>query len=142
MDYENIVNTNIPYTYQKMLADLTNLNAVYPFLEVSSIGEILKKDFYSYDAKYVNSINTIIDPIDIDNKIKERIRRIAKKAYRACNCRGLSRVDFFLTKDNKIYLNEINTMPGFTNISMYPKLMEYYGYSIDKLIDKLISIAI
>lgn len=109
----------------------------------SPLGEILPKgEFYSYNAKYIDDSKTIIPkdiPIDISNKIKN----IAIKAYKALDCSGLSRVDFFLEKDtNRIILNEINTMPGFTTISMYPKLWESTNLSYSKLLDKLISLAL
>ena len=109
----------------------------------SFIGEIGKNnDFYDYESKYINnSVNLIISANIPDESAKE-IRQIAVDAYKAMGCKGLSRVDFFLTEQNEIILNEINTMPGFTPISMYPKLMEdlgmTYGYLIDKLIEQAI----
>ncbi|MBQ5311437.1 MAG: D-alanine--D-alanine ligase, partial [Oscillospiraceae bacterium] len=69
------------------------------------------------------------------------IRDTAVKAFKAIGCFGLSRVDFFLTEDGKVYLNEINTMPGFTSISMYPKLMDNFGISYSELLDKLIALS-
>ena len=112
-------------------------------VEASPIGEILPKgEFYSYNAKYIDDSETII-PNDIDKIVYDKIRSIAVKAYKALDCRGLSRVDFFLEKDtNRIILNEINTMPGFTTISMYPKLWESVGISYKELLDKLINLAL
>ena len=112
-------------------------------LLASSIGEIIPDDkFYSYDDKYKNKEPKIVIPASIDESISKEIKRLAKKAYKAASCEGLSRVDFFLEdKTNKIYLNEINTLPGFTNISMYPKLFEYDGISYSNLIDRLIELA-
>ena len=81
-------------------------------------------------------------PLNPDEEIQEQIRKYAVRAFKAIDGHGLSRVDFFLDKKtNHIYLNEINTLPGFTSISMYPQLMEDYGYSYSELLDKLIEIA-
>lgn len=109
-------------------------------IDSSCVGEILPADnFYSYDAKYNNSSSRIEIPAQIPNEISEEIRKIAKKAYKAVDAKGLARVDFFVEKNtNKVYLNEINTMPGFTNISMYPKLWEKSGKSYSNLLDELI----
>ena len=77
----------------------------------------------------------------ISKEQKEKIKKLAKEAYLAIDGNGLSRVDFFVeNKTNKIYINEINTMPGFTEISMYPKLFEKYGYKYSELLDKIIQI--
>lgn len=112
-------------------------------VESSPLGEILPNgEFYSYSAKYVDNSKTIILD-DIDKNISDKIRKTAIKAYKSLDCFGLSRVDFFLEKDtNRIILNEINTMPGFTTISMYPKLWESTGLSYSELLDKLISLAL
>lgn len=112
-------------------------------VEASPLGEILPKgEFYSYNAKYVDDSKTII-PDDIDKDISDKVRETAIKAYKSLDCSGLSRVDFFLEKDtNRIILNEINTLPGFTTISMYPKLWESTGLSYSELLDKLISLAL
>ena len=111
---------------------------------VSGVGEIKPADeYYSYEAKYNNKNSITEIPAKIEYKLVEEIRAQAKKAFKAIDGKGLSRVDFFIEKDsNKIYINEINTLPGFTNISMYPKLFEEYGISYEKLIDKLIELAI
>lgn len=111
---------------------------------VSGIGEIKPADeYYSYEAKYNNKNSITEIPAKIDYELVEKIREQAKKAFKAIDGKGLSRVDFFVEKDsNKIYINEINTLPGFTNISMYPKLFEEYGISYKKLIDKLIELAL
>ena len=109
----------------------------------SNVGEIKAADeFYSFDAKYKNSKSRTVIPADIPEKIAEEIRKQAIKAFKAIDGRGLSRVDFFVEKDtNKIYINEINTMPGFTNISMYPKLFESVGIKYDELLDTLLKLA-
>ena len=109
-------------------------------LEVSKAGEINNNTFYSYESKYIDKTSTIV-PANINNELQDKIRNIASIAYKICDCNGLSRVDFFLDKDDNIIFNEINTMPGFTDISMYPKLMENYGYSYSNLLDKLIELA-
>ena len=92
----------------------------------STVGEIQSaEEFYSYDAKYNNSESKTIIPAKIEKKQIEEIKRLAIKAFKTIDGRHLSRVDFFIEKEtNKIYINEINTMPGFTQISMYPKLFE------------------
>ncbi len=109
----------------------------------SFVGEIKAADeFYSFDAKYKNQESKTFIPADIPDSIQEEIRKQAIKAFKAVDGKGLSRVDFFVEKDtNRIYLNEINTMPGFTKISMYPKLFEHYGINYSKLLDKLIELA-
>lgn len=108
----------------------------------STIGEIdAANDFYDYEAKYVSDSGLFI-PAHIDNNVADKIKKIAKKAYLAMGCRGLSRVDFFVEKGtNRILLNEINTLPGFTPISMYPKLMEHIGIKTPDLLDQLIDLA-
>ena len=81
-------------------------------------------------------------PANLPENLSDEVRKLAKKAYKAADCKGLSRVDFFVDdKNNKIYINEINTMPGFTQISMYPKLWEKSGIKYTELLDKLISLA-
>lgn len=109
-------------------------------VNASCVGEILPaEDFYSFDAKYNNSESRVVIPANIDNYISEEIRKMAIKAYKAVDGKGLSRVDFFVEKEtNKIYLNEINTMPGFTTISMYPQLWEKSGKGYSELLDELI----
>lgn len=109
----------------------------------SPVGEILPaEEFYSFDAKYTNADSKIMIPADIDKEISNQIRDFAIKAFKAIDGKGLSRVDFFVeNKTNKIYLNEINTMPGFTTISMYPKLLQQIGISYSELLDRLIALA-
>lgn len=114
----------------------------YP--QASTVGEIIAADtFYTYDAKYNNKESKIKIPANIDEAKIDEIRKIAVKAFKALDCVGLARVDFFVQKDtDKVYLNEINTMPGFTEISMYPKLWEYSGLSYKELLNKLIECAL
>lgn len=113
-------------------------------VKASTVGEIISaEDFYSYDAKYNNSESKTVIPALIPEKIIEEIRRCAIKAFKAVDGSGLSRVDFFVEKDtNKVFLNEINTIPGFTEISMYPKLWEASGISYSELLDELIKLAL
>ena len=110
----------------------------------STVGEILPaEDFYSFDAKYNMPESKTIIPADISEEQIEEIKKLAIRAFKAIDGKGLARVDFFIEKEtNKIYINEINTMPGFTKISMYPKLFETDGISYSELLDKLIENAI
>ncbi|KMK75820.1 D-alanine--D-alanine ligase [Alkalihalobacillus pseudalcaliphilus] len=107
-------------------------------------GEIIATgDFYSYDAKYIDESGAILEiPAKLSTKQVERIQETSLKAYQALNCEGLARVDVFLTEDDRIIINEINTLPGFTKISMYPKLWEQSGIRYSQLIEKLIDLAI
>ena len=110
----------------------------------SCVGEIKSADeFYSYDAKYKNKESKTEIPADLPREISEKIRKQAIKAFKSIDGKGLSRVDFFVEdKTNKIIINEINTMPGFTNISMYPKMLEKSGISYKELITNLIELAL
>jgi D-alanine-D-alanine ligase len=123
--------------------------------EASVIGEIVpNKEFYDYESKYESSENPSVPiiPAQLSKSEAKQIREMALAAFRACDCSGLARVDFLMepTRDAKgrrikkprIYLNEINTMPGFTSISMYPKLWQASGLSYKKLIDRLIALAL
>jgi len=113
----------------------------YPMASIP--GEIIaNQDFYSYDAKYIDTGSVAEIPAKINAKTKKQIQELAIKVFQVLNCEGLSRVDFFLKKDGKVIVNEINTIPGFTNISMYPKLWEASGIPAPKLIDRLIELAI
>lgn len=109
--------------------------------EASCVGEIMPaEEFYSYDAKYNNTESLVKIPAEIDVEISEEIRKTAIKAYKAVDAKGLARVDFFVEKGtNKIYLNEINTMPGFTSISMYPQLWAKCGKPYGELLDELVN---
>ena len=109
-------------------------------IEVSCVGEILPAEqFYTFDAKYKNSESKIVIPADLPSKVSERIREIAIKAFKSVDGKGLARVDFFIeSKTGRILINEINTLPGFTNISMYPKLWQEVGISFSELLDKLL----
>ena len=110
----------------------------------SCVGEIKAADeFYSYDAKYKNEESRTEIPAELPKEISDKIRKQAIKAFKAIDGKGLSRVDFFVEdKTNKIIINEINTMPGFTDISMYPKMFEKSGISYKELITRLIELAL
>ena len=110
----------------------------------SCVGEIKSADeFYSYDAKYKNEESKTEIPAEIPEEISEEIRKQAIKAFKAIDGKGLSRVDFFVeNKTDKIIINEINTMPGFTSISMYPKMFEKSGIPYRELITRLINLSL
>jgi D-alanine-D-alanine ligase len=111
---------------------------------VSVLGEIIPAhEFYSYDAKYLDANGAkMAIPAKIPLPVAKKIQALAKKTFQTLCCEGMGRVDFFLTKDNQIFVNEINTIPGFTSISMYPKLWEKTGIPYSQLIDTLIDLAI
>ncbi len=112
-------------------------------LLTSDVGEVIyESDWYDYDSKY-HSNNKIIIPADIDSEIAKEIKDIAIKSCRALNIFGFARVDFFIEKSsNKILLNEINTIPGFTKNSMFPMLWEASGLKIEQLVAKLVQISL
>ncbi len=110
-----------------------------PFASVC--GEIVpNSDFYDYETKYISDCADCVAPAPLDETVAQNIRALAVKVYKALGCGGLSRVDFFLTESGPM-LNEINTIPGFTPISMYPKLMDCIGIGYSELITKLLSLA-
>ncbi|WP_241607284.1 D-alanine--D-alanine ligase [Rosenbergiella australiborealis] len=112
--------------------------------KASRCGEIeLADQFYSYETKYINEQGAQVKvPAAIDDQTEALIQRIALKAFQTVECFGLARVDVFLTPDNEVIINEINTLPGFTNISMYPKLWQASGLAYQDLITTLIELAI
>ena len=115
--------------------------------DASVVGEIIVKgrhEFYSYESKYVDPTGSEVKiPANIPRAASEKIRAIAVAAFKALELRGMARVDFLATRDlREIYLNEVNTIPGFTAISMYPKLWEATGIPLPKLIDRLIALAV
>lgn len=110
-------------------------------LNISRPGELrLAKDFYSYEDKYKLGQTEVIIPARISKEQSQKIIMLAERIYKLCGCSGFARIDFFVAR-NKIYLNEINTLPGFTNISMYPMLMMDKGLSYRALINKIIESA-
>lgn len=111
--------------------------------EASGVGEVRSGNFYSYDEKYDSSSHAEINiPAKIDEQYLPALKTTAIKAYKALECQGMSRVDMFLSSEGVIYVNEVNTIPGFTSISMYPKLWEEAGLSYSDLLNKLIDLAI
>lgn len=112
--------------------------------QASLCGEIVLHDsFYAYHTKYIDENGaSVVAPADIAAEISDKIRDVALQAYRALNCCGMSRVDVFLTEENQIVINEINTLPGFTNISMYPKLWQKSGMTYSELISRLVELGI
>lgn len=109
----------------------------------SILGEIVvDTDFYSYDSKYIDQKGADLQiPARISDSITEQVQNLAIKTFQTLSCEGLARVDFFLTSDGQVFVNEINTLPGFTKTSMYPKLWEASGIDYPDLIDKLIQLA-
>jgi len=107
-------------------------------------GEILpSREFYSYESKYVDGTSGLVIPAPLPAETAEKIRAMAVAAYKAIDCAGMARVDFFVEKTTgEIYLNELNTIPGFTSISMYPKLWEATGLSYPQLVDRLVELAL
>ncbi len=107
-------------------------------------GEILPRhEFYSYEAKYIDENGAKLEiPARVSEATAAHIQKLAIDAFKVLSCEGMGRVDFFLKENGEVYLNEINTIPGFTKISMYPKLWEASGLSHEKLVDELIRLAI
>jgi D-alanine-D-alanine ligase len=114
-----------------------------PSHEISVVGEIIPDaDFYTYEAKYATtSSSKVIIPAEIDETQHAKVRALAGEVYSLLGCKGFARIDFFLAEDGTIYVNEVNTIPGFTNISMYPKLWREAGMSYSQIIERLISLA-
>lgn len=112
--------------------------------QASVCGEVLpSREFYSYESKYIDGTSGLLIPSPLPEEIAEKIRGYATRAYQAIDCAGMARADFFLEKDtNRIFLNELNTLPGFTSISMYPKLWQASGLSYSQLVDRLIELAL
>jgi len=110
----------------------------------SVCGEVLpSREFYSYESKYVDGTSGLIIPSQLSHEITEKIREFAIRAYKAIDCAGMARADFFVeVGTGKIYINELNTLPGFTSISMYPKLWQASGLTYAQLVDKLIELAL
>ncbi|MGH9474730.1 MAG: D-alanine--D-alanine ligase family protein [Terriglobales bacterium] len=110
----------------------------------SAPGEILSgREFYDYAAKYASTGSRTLVPAPVSERVAARVQDLAVAAFQACECQGLARVDFFLEKrTGKLYLNEMNTMPGFTAISMYPKLWEAEGLPLSALLDLMIALAL
>jgi len=112
--------------------------------QASVPGEIVpSREFYDYAAKYVDGTSELLIPAQLPLDLAEEIRRLALKSFQALDCSGMARVDFLLSRaSGDLYLNELNTIPGFTAISMYPKLWEASGLPAEKLVDRLIQLAL
>ncbi len=112
--------------------------------QTSVCGEVLpSREFYSYESKYVDGTSGLIIPSQLPVEVTDKIREYAVRAYKAIDCAGMARADFFVDNDtNQIYLNELNTLPGFTSISMYPKLWQASGVTYPQLVDRLIELAL
>jgi len=117
--------------------------------EASVVGEVVPiKEFYDYEAKYLSEGSDLIVPAKLTRQQTKEVRAMAMRAFQACDCAGLARVDFLMEpgarpgKAGRIWVNEINTLPGFTSISMYPRLWEASGVGYPQLIDRLIQLAI
>jgi D-alanine-D-alanine ligase len=112
--------------------------------QASVAGEVIpSREFYSYEAKYIDGSSGLLIPAPIPDTVSDRVREIAVQAYKAIDCAGMARVDFLLDKDSgEVFLSEINTLPGFTSISMYPKLWAASGLPYPNLIDRLIELAL
>jgi D-alanine-D-alanine ligase len=110
----------------------------------SVVGEVRPAgEFYDYDSKYIDEETQLIVPADLPDGVSRKVQEIALRAFKAVDAAGMARVDFFVSKkENKIYLSEINTIPGFTSVSMYPRLWEASGISYPDLIDQLIQLAL
>lgn len=110
----------------------------------SVVGEIVSNhDFYSYEAKYIDEQGAALEvPAKLPDETSDRLRALSIQAFEVLDCEGMARVDFFLKKDGTVLINEINTIPGFTKISMYPRLWDASGLSYKDLIDRLIGLAI
>ncbi len=110
----------------------------------SVVGEVKPAgEFYDYDSKYIDKETQLIVPADLPDGVSRKVQEIALRAFKAVDAAGMARVDFFVSKkENKIYLSEINTIPGFTSVSMYPRLWEASGVSYPELIDRLIQLAL
>ena len=114
-------------------------------VEASILGRIIPRenDFYSYDAKYIDDDGAVLEiPANLSDEVSIKARQIAIQTFLALDCQGMSRVDMFATKNGDVIVNEINTIPGFTKISMYPKLWEASGVSYTQLITKLIELSV
>ena len=113
-------------------------------VKASCLGEIAPAEsFYTFDAKYKNSESKLTIPANINNELSDKVRSTAIKAFKAIDGKGFARVDFFVNEETEeIYINEINTIPGFTQISMYPKLWEQSGLEYSKILDEIIKLAL
>jgi D-alanine-D-alanine ligase len=138
-DDKILLEAAVPYAREIEVSVLGNTRP-----KASVPGEVVpSNEFYDYDAKYVDGASTLIIPAELSAELAAATRATAIRGFLACNSEGMARVDFLLNrKTNELFLNEINTIPGFTQISMYPKLWEASGMSYAQLLDELIQLAI
>ena len=109
----------------------------------SVVGEVIPaNEFYDYEAKYLDKGSRLLIPADIPAALADEVRQLAARAFQALDGAGLARVDFLLSGDGQLFLNEVNTMPGFTASSMYPKLWEASGVSLSELVHRLVDMAL
>ena len=99
---------------------------------------VSSNEIYDFNTKYIDNTSSVKIPADINKNVMNKIKKYSEEIFKMLRCNGLARVDFFVTKDNNIYFNEINTMPGFTSISMYPKMLIHDGYTYNEIIDTLL----
>lgn len=139
LDQKAIIEQAIPDTREIECSVLGNEDP-----KASVLGEIIpSNEFYDYDAKYTDGSSQEVIPAKLSKKTSGEIRALAIKSFKILNCSGLARIDFLYNDENgKYYLNELNTMPGFTSISMYPKLWQASGIGYSELLDKLIELAL
>lgn len=137
-DRKVLVERAVPEAREIEVAVLGNQDPV-----ASIPGEVVpSNDFYDYDAKYVDNASALHIPADLPDELADRIRALAVKAFRALECEGMARVDFLLSRSSgELFINEINTIPGFTSISMYPKLFAAVGIPYPELLDRLVALA-
>ncbi len=137
-DRKVLVECAVPEAREIEVAVLGNQDPV-----ASIPGEVVpSNDFYDYDAKYVDNSSALHIPADLPEEMVERVRTLAVKAFRTLDCEGMARVDFLLSRTTgELFINEINTIPGFTSISMYPKLFAAVGIPYPELLDRLIALA-
>ena len=122
----------------------TEMHGKLPFPEGTATTEILVAgEFYDFKDKYLDGKSSTVVPADLSGALADRIRAYAREAFRSLDAYGMARMDFFLERGtNRLFLNEINLIPGFTNISMYPKLMEASGLAYPELLSRLVELAI
>ena len=107
------------------------------------IGEIVPgNEFYDYEDKYLLDAAGLHAPADLPDELRDRLRDLAVRSFAALGCVGMARVDFLLAEDGEVFVNEVNTLPGFTSISMYPRLWEITGLPLPSLVDRLVQIAL
>jgi D-alanine-D-alanine ligase len=138
-DRKLLVEAAVPHARELEVSVLGNDDPI-----ASVPGEIVPgNEFYDYNAKYIDDNSDLRIPADLDGETVSRLQTLAVRAFRVLDCAGLARVDFLMNGESgELYLNEINTMPGFTRISMYPKLWEASGIAYPELVDRLVKLAL